>query len=543
MHRYRNWIILGIVAVLVAVSIYFIVPVSESTQLGLDLQGGVEIVYTAKTSDGGTPSQDQIDQTIGIIDRRINGLGVTESQVQQQGTDQIAVALPGIENPDEALAVIGKTAQLEFFEDYDDVRIVAGAASREEAIKEAKAAGVPKADLERFRAGDNNSDDYALVVAPPGTIGNEADAWFVYRRPPAMTGAAIESAKQSFDQNGRANVEFTLTDEGAKQFQEITKKLYDEGLFSGVSQTFAIVLDNVMASDPRIDHTDPTLQDGISGGQAEITGDFTVQEAKDLALVLNTGALPVTLEPTYQQQVSATLGKDSLRAALFAGLVGLGLVLIFMIAFYRFLGFVADVALIVYGILLWGLYCAIPVTLTLPGIAGAILTIGMAADANVVVFERIKEEVRRGKTVRSAVNSGFARGFFTILDANILTMLTAAVLFIFATQQIKGFALTLIIGTLVSMVTAVLAIHALLGVLSEFRFFQNPKLMGLTSTQMAEASAAPSYDDDAGPRAAPRAARSVAGEAGAFADGAAPPVSPGGGAKRPSTAKKKRKRR
>jgi len=534
--RYRNWIILAFVAALVAVSVHFIYPPGESTKLGLDLQGGVEVVYTARTSEGEAPSQDQLDQTIGIIDRRINGLGVTESQVQQQGTDQVAVALPGIDDPDQALAIIGKTAQLEFFEDYDDVRLVAGAASREAAIDQAADAGVPKADVKELRGGANNTDDFALVLAPPGasSLGNEAEAWFVYRRPPAMTGAAIDSAKQSFDQAGNPNVEFTLTDEGAEQFQEITAKLYDEGLFSGVSQTFAIVLDNRMESDPRIDHTDPGLADGIGGGQAEITGDFTVQEAKDLALVLNTGALPVTLEATYQQQVSATLGKDSLRAGLIAGLAGLGLVLVFMLVFYRFLGFIADIALIIYGIYLWGLYCAIPVTLTLPGIAGAILTIGMAADANVVVFERIKEEVRRGKTVRSAVSSGFARGFLTILDANILTMLTAAVLFFFATQQVKGFALTLIIGTLVSMFTAVLAIQALLGVLAEFKFFRNPAFMGLSSAQIAEATAAAG----GGPTTA-RRAQAAPAESGATAAGARPAAP----ARRPSTAKKKRKRR
>lgn len=533
--RYRNWIILAVVAALVVVSVYFIYPPGENTKLGLDLQGGVEVVYRAKTADGKAPTQAQIGQTIGIIDHRINGLGVSESQVQQQGSDQISVALPGIADPDEALKVIGKTAQLEFFEDYDNVRLVAGAASREAALKEAARAGVPKADIKELRAGADNTDKYALVVAPPGrsSLGNETEVWFLYKRPPAMTGAAIDSAKQSFDQNGRPNVEFTLTDEGAKKFQEITAKLYDEGLFSGVSQTFAIVLDNVMASDPRIDHTDPDLADGIGGGRAEITGDFTVQEAKDLALVLNTGALPVTLDVAYQQQVSATLGKDSLRAALIAALAGLGLVLIFMLVFYRFLGFVADIALLVYGIYLWGLYCAIPVTLTLPGVAGAILTIGMAADANVVVFERIKEEVRRGKTVRSAVSSGFTRGFLTILDANVLTMLTAAVLFFFATAGVKGFALTLIIGTIVSMFTAVLAIQALLGVLAEFRFFRNPAFMGLTSAQIAEGVA-----EETGGRAGAQRARRLAADG--DAGGQAPPPRP---ARRPSTAKKKRKRR
>ena len=233
-----------------------------------------------------------------------------------------------------------------------------------------------------------------------------------------------------------------------------------------------------------IDYTDPTLRDGISGGAEISGGNMTVQESKDLAFVLNTGALPVKLETAYQQQVSATLGKDSLDQGLIAGLVGLVLVLLYMLLYYRFLGLVADLALIVYGILLWGLFNVIPVTLTLPGIAGMILTIGVAADANVVIFERIKEEVRHGKTVRSAVNSGYARGFKTILDANILTMLTAVVLFIFATAQPKGFAFTLILGVLVSMLTAVLFTRAMLGVLAGFAFFNRPSFMGVIAGQI-----------------------------------------------------------
>ena len=217
-----------------------------------------------------------------------------------------------------------------------------------------------------------------------------------------------------------------FTSEGSKQFQDITRELYRTGLLKQTPQTFAIVLDNVMSSDPMIDYTKADLRDGISGGAEISGGSMTVQESKDLAFVLNTGALPVKLETAYQQEVSATLGKDSLNQGLIAGLIGLGIVLLYMLLYYRFLGLVADLALIVYAILLWGLFNLIPVTLTLPGIAGMILTIGVAADANVVIFERIKEEVRRGKTVRSAVNSGYARGFKTILDANVLTMLTAA---------------------------------------------------------------------------------------------------------------------
>jgi protein-export membrane protein SecD len=280
-----------------------------------------------------------------------------------------------------------------------------------------------------------------------------------------------------------------FTAEGSEQFQEITRELYRTGLLKNEPQTFAIVLDNVMESDPMIDYTDPTLRDGISGGAEISGGNMTVQESKDLAFVLNTGALPVKLETAYEQQVSATLGKDSLDQALIAGIAGLLLVLLYLLFFYRFLGLVADLALIVYGILLWGLFNVIPVTLTLPGIAGLILTIGVAADANVVIFERIKEEVSLGKSVRSAVNSGYALGFRTILDANVLTLLTAVVLFIFATAQPKGFAVTLILGVIVSMFTAVLFTRAILGVLAGFAFFNRPSLMGVKPSHMRQAMA------------------------------------------------------
>ena len=275
-----------------------------------------------------------------------------------------------------------------------------------------------------------------------------------------------------------------FTSDGSQKFQEITRDLYRTGLLKQTPQTFAIVLDGVMSSDPMIDYTKADLRDGISGGAEISGGSMTVQESKDLAFVLNTGALPVKLETAYQQEVSATLGKDSLNQGLIAGLIGLGIVLLYMLLYYRFLGLVADLALIVYAILLWGLFNLIPVTLTLPGIAGMILTIGVAADANVVIFERIKEEVRRGKTVRSAVNSGYARGFKTILDANILTMLTALVLFLFATAGPKGFAFTLIIGVLVSMLTAVLFTRAMLGVLAGFAFFNKPSFMGVKAGQV-----------------------------------------------------------
>ena len=268
-----------------------------------------------------------------------------------------------------------------------------------------------------------------------------------------------------------------------------------------------------------------------------------VQESKDLAFVLNTGALPVKLETAYEQQVSATLGQDSLDQALIAGAAGLVLVLLYMLLFYRFLGLVADLALIVYGILLWGLFDIIPVTLTLPGVAGLILTIGVAADANVVIFERIKEEVSLGKTVRSAVNSGYALGFKTILDANVLTLLTAFVLFVFATAQPKGFAVTLILGVIVSMFTAVLFTRAILGVLAGFAFFNRPSLMGVKPSHIQQAKAEQTKaarDASAARRRSSAPAVPVAEGAAAGADGAA--VQRPAGPRRKPTSKRKKRR-
>jgi protein-export membrane protein SecD len=471
-------------AALVAVSLYFIIPPGVKTHLGLDLQGGLEIVYQAKTADGKAPSTAELDQTIGILDRRVNGLGVTESAIQKQGVDQISVSLPGVKDAQQALDLIGKTAQLEFYKDDPRSRPVGPVATKDEALRQLKRQGVSQAEIDQLTA-NGNTDKYAVVQRPADAATGQAEQWYVYRRPPALTGDAISGARAGFSgQTNKPNVLIDFTSAGSKQFQAVTRELYRTGLLKGTPQTFAIVLDNVMESDPMIDYTDPALRDGISGGAEISGGNMTIKESQDLAFVLKTGALPVKLEPTYQQQVSATLGKDSLNQGLIAGLVGLGIVLIYMLFYYRFLGLVADLALIVYGILLWGLFNAIPVTLTLPGIAGMILTIGVAADANVVIFERIKEEVRHGKTVRSAVNSGYARGFKTILDANILTMLTAAVIFVFATASPKGFALTLILGVLVSMLTAVLFTRAMLGVLAGFAFFSNPAFMGVKTSQI-----------------------------------------------------------
>jgi protein-export membrane protein SecD len=546
--RRNNWLILAMMAVLAATSLYWIIPPSAKTRLGLDLQGGLQVVYTAKTATGAQPTGKQLDQTVTILDKRVNSLGVTESQIQRQGTDQISVALPGITDVQQALAKIGKTAQLEFFKDDSASRPVGPVASKDAALKELQRQGVSAAEIAALSK-EGTTNRYTLVSAPPNTNGNSAEEWYVYAMPPAMKGDAIKSANSGFGQDGKPNVTIDFTSDGSTTFQTITRELYRTGLLKQTPQTFSIVYDNVLISDPMIDYTKPELRDGISGSAEISGGSMTVQEAKDLAFYLNLGALPVRLDIAYQQEVSATLGKDSLNQGLIAGAIGLGIVLLYMLLYYRFLGLVADLALLVYAILLWGLFNLIPVTLTLPGIAGMILTIGVAADANVVIFERIKEEVRRGKTVRSAVNSGYARGFRTILDANVLTVLTALVLFLFATAGPKGFAFTLIIGVIVSMLTAVLFTRAVLGVLAGFAFFNRPSFMGVKAGQLDIETAV------MGDRAqASRRRRGATATGGPTPAPAAEPVAAGAdlsagagqrnqGGRRPSTNRKRKKRR
>jgi protein-export membrane protein SecD len=547
-HKRRNILILLVVAALLVVSAFYIYPFGKKTHLGLDLQGGLEIVYKAALPNGQVPSRDQLDQTLSIINRRVNGLGVTEAAVQIQGADQISVALPGIKNVDQAVRTVGQTAQLQFFNDGKQ-RVAGPSDSLAAAVKQAQTAPLiplpagAKVEFGKLAKGEP-STKYLAVVAQPGKYGdNKTPLYFIYTLPPAMTGSAISKSSQGFQQNNRPNVLITFTGKGGTNFGRITRDLAVAGQLTGVNQSFAIVLDNQMESDPIVDYKQNP--DGIQGTSAEIDGNFTIQEAKDLALVINTGALPVTLNQIESQEVSATLGKDSLHQALIAGMVGLGLILLYMLFYYRFLGLVADIALIIYGVLLWGLFNAIPVTLTLPGIAGMILTIGVAADANVVIFERIKEEVRRGRTVRSAVNSGYARGFRTILDANVLTLLTAAVLFEFATAQPKGFAFTLILGVLVSMFTAVVATRALLGLLSDFAFFNRAAFMGVKASDIH------TVDDEADAGRRPRHRPAAAGSSGdggsILATPTATSVTSASGAsnrsakRRSSTARKKKK--
>jgi SecD/SecF fusion protein len=272
-----------------------------------------------------------------------------------------------------------------------------------------------------------------------------------------------------------------FTGHGNKAFHTVTKNEAIRGSIAGTPQHFAIVLDGAIRSWPQIDYRQNPEGIDPTGSGAQITGLASFNEAKNLALVLQTGALPVNFVPLERTDVSATLGKDSLKQARNAAIAGLILVALFLLVLYRFLGLVAVVGLAIYGAFMYAAIVLLGVTMTLPGFAGLILTIGVAADANVVVFERIKEESRAGKSVRAAIAAGYAKGFRTILDANMVTAITALILFAVATAGVKGFALMLLIGTVVSLLTAVAATRAMLGLLAGFGWFQNPRFMGASA--------------------------------------------------------------
>ncbi len=328
--------------------------------------------------------------------------------------------------------------------------------------------------------GENPTRDfYYLMEFDPGNSVEE-------ERTPEMTGAdlRLSGTRQDFDTTtGEPIVTMQFTDAGEDKFGRITADEASRGrtqsqlLGQKVTQNFAIVLDREIKSWPSIDWEQ--YANGISGSNgAQITGIGALGEAKDLALVLQSGALPVTFQTLEQIAISATLGKDSLEEAWKAAIAGLLIVALFLLVFYRFLGVVAVLGLVIYSAFLYAAILIFNVTLTLPGFAGMILTLGVAAAANIVIFERVKEEYRAGKSVRAAIAAGYGKGFATIIDANVVTGITALVLFLVATAGVKGFALMLLIGTAMSLLTAVAATRAILGLLAGFNWFDNPKLMG-----------------------------------------------------------------
>jgi SecD/SecF fusion protein len=580
--RRQHLFVLLFVIALVAVS--GIVIASKETKLGLDLQGGLQLVYEGQPTGTATEvSGTDIEDSINIIEKRINNLGVSEAEVARLGDKNITVGLPGVTDANRAAEQVGTTAQL-FFYDWEpnllgQERVIGGHPGQqappaaikklekewEEAGRNTKsfeskvliASGAypnayqaallaekqpPKSkeecekcsvakprfylfednakhkllagpelsekDLYETPTGETLSKNGTTVVEiPAGTVlvselptdeSGKLDetaqpGWFALNDEYALSGSEITEPKQEYAQGtGEPNVAFKFTDQGRENFQNVTRKIAIRGQSQAIGQTsaetaaatsghFAVILDNEVQSRPIINFAENP--DGIDGRQgAQISGGFSgehgLETAQELATTLQIGALPIELHLISETQVSATLGSQALHDGIKAGIIGLALVVIFLLAYYRFLGLISVIALAAYGVIFFAMIKLIPITLTLPGIAGLVLTIGVAADSNIVIFERIKEEVRAGRSMQSAISAGYKRGISTIIDANVVTILTAFILFVLATAGVKGFAFTLGVGTLTSLLTAVVFTQALLGTMSNSKLLRSRNALG-----------------------------------------------------------------
>jgi SecD/SecF fusion protein len=582
--RQRNGFILLIVVGLLIGSLIVIAGVpgvvkSKKTVLGLDLKGGVELVYQGLPS-AQTPrvTPDALQRAVDIMRNRVDQLGVAEPEIQTSGDNQITVGLPNVTDTGRAEQEVGTTAQLLFYDweanvitpngktvasqlqtqDPTAVQISQGGTSQlpgspgagsmnlYDAVKLAsqqpesssstnsritpeyyifgapgsaacealaKANGTaPAAGQHCLLSGpDNNRADLLsglpagvsasegeIVTVPRGTvvlqaipqsfakrpaIGDPSAQFFVLKDDVALRGSDITNPQQSTNPTtGEPDVSFGFSSKGKNQFQDVTANIAHRGdLVSGLGQTlyqhFAVALDRQLITVPYINFKQ--YPDGINGDSgADISGRFTINSAQDLANELRLGALPINLKLISESQVSATLGKQALHSGLVAGLIGLLVVVIFLVAYYRVLGVIATFGLLIYAIYFYAMIKLIPITLTLPGIAGLILTIGVAADANIVIFERVKEEIRGGRSIRQGIVTGYRKGLSAIIDANVVTIMTAFILFVLATSDVQGFAFTLGIGTFVSLFTAVMATQAILTTMGSSRMISSPAMLG-----------------------------------------------------------------
>lgn len=392
-----------LVVAIVASFGFFIKPLALTVKQGLDLQGGTHVVLQAVETPNAKIDDDALNRSVKIIERRVNELGLTEPVIQRQGKDRIIVELPGVKDPEKAIAMLGRTALLEF------------------------------------------KDTTGKTV---------------------MTGKDLKDSKASVGQNGKPVVGLDFTAEGGKKFAILTSQ--------NIGKQISISLDGEVL-------TSPVVNEAITGGKAQISGSRSMEEAEHLAILLRSGSLPVKLEVLENRTVGPTLGQDSKDKSVKAFAIGLAGIFLFMLVFYRASGLVADIVLLLYTLLLLAVMRGLNATLTLPGIAGIILSIGMAVDANVLIFERFKEEVIKGKTLRSAMESGFSRAFITILDSNITTLMAAAVLFYLGTGPIKGFAITLALGVLISMFTAIAVTRYMLRFLIASNIASSPAFYGASA--------------------------------------------------------------
>ncbi len=587
--RRRHGLILLLVAGLIAASIALIA--TNATVLGLDLKGGVELVYQGEpTPQQPTVTQAALQRAVDVMENRVNQLGVTQPQIQTEGHNLIDVQLPDVKNVAQAEAEVGTTAQLFFYDweanaltpagkpvadglpvqDASSVLISQGGTSAGPGTSTESSGAMPlhaavelaskqpysknknaaRLGSEYFLFGAPGSSackayysslhepvqvgTYCLITSPlqvlPGTshakamqqldsglskaeitgthalvvkqgtvvlqgapssfapgkwpaYGSTDAFYYVLRDHVALNGSEITNPEQSSDStNGEPDVTFGFTGKGGTAFANVTETLAHRGELTSVGSTalnqhFAVALDGQLVTVPQIDFKQ--YPDGLgSSGGSEISGGFTITSAQSLAEELRLGALPIKLVKISESQVSSTLGAQALHNGLIAGLVGLLIVIVFLLIFYRVLGVIAVGGLIAYGLYFYALIKVIPITMTLAGIAGLILTIGVAADANIVIFERVKEEIRAGRSVRQGIVIGYRKGLTAIIDANVVTIMTAFILFVLATSDVKGFAFTLGIGVIVSLFTAVLATQAILMTLGDSKSIQSPSALG-----------------------------------------------------------------
>src|SRR6478609_10805412 len=389
------------------------------TKLGLDLSGGLRVEYQAVPVEGKTPTPGDMAIIKDIVERRVNTTGVSEPVVTTQGADRVVVELPGVTDPEAVRKLVGTTGRLDF---------------------------VP---LGQTQATEGQ-------ILDPKTY------------PPLFSGDQVASATVGTDQNGRPAVDFVLKDEGKNKFADYTA--------NNVGAYFAITLDNSVISAP-------VIQNSIPNGNVQITGGglagFSAKAATDLVTVLKFGSLPFPITALSSEQISATLGTQFLVQTVLAGLIGIALVFAFMLVYYRLPGGVASFALIYYTLVMYAIFRLVPVTLTLAGIAGFVLSVGMAVDANILIFERMKEELRVGKSLPAAVEAGFNRAWNSILDSNVSSLITATILYALGSSVIKGFALVLILGVLVSMFSAIVVTRTILRWVVRQDWARKPSLWGM----------------------------------------------------------------
>lgn len=394
--------LLAVIIVIVGVFAAFIAPLAGSIRQGLDLQGGTHVVLEGVDTEQAQVNDDAMNRVVKIMEKRVNELGLTEPIIQREGERRIIIELPGVKDPDKAIAVLGKTAMLEF------------------------------------------KDEEGNTV---------------------LSGTDLKDAREQTTQNNQNEVAIEFTDEGAQKFADLTS--------ANVGRTIAILLDGEVLTAPRVNEP-------ITGGKAVITGSRNLEEAHNLAVLLRSGALPVKVDIIETRTVGPTLGQDSKDKSVFAFTVGVGAIFVFMLLFYRVSGLIANLSLMAYVVILLFVLKLLDATLTLPGVAGIILSIGMAVDANVLIFEHFKEEVKAGKTLRMAMDSGFKRAFTTIFDSNLTTIIAAAVLFFFGTGPIRGFAITLGLGVVISMFTAITLTQFMLKHLIAAKLFTDSRIYGVS---------------------------------------------------------------